>query len=231
VWRRRRTSRSHRRGPHHGPAGLGAFALAYTVWILATTLHRSMITDPMAIMGDIRGEERDRTSTGVRGGRHTRGNAACVIAPWVPSSSPPGSTRSGSDALRRPVDRWRLICRTTGGGRLHDGEAKEVLMNDLLFNTVQPWLSGRLRAGLHSVFAVVSAWGSGGGRGGLRSSAVLGSSVHQREEPFSGHAGRRAGGGQRARRQLGGNPALSDRGGCHTGFPAALGASKRRRVW
>lgn len=38
-----------------GPAGLGAFALAYTVWILVTTLHRSLITDPMAIMGDLRG--------------------------------------------------------------------------------------------------------------------------------------------------------------------------------
>ena len=42
-----------------GPAGLGAFALAYTVWILLTTMHRSLITDPMAILGDMRGEDRD----------------------------------------------------------------------------------------------------------------------------------------------------------------------------
>src|SRR5271157_316273 len=42
-----------------GPAGLGAFALAYTCWILLTTMHRSLITDPMAIFGDMRREERD----------------------------------------------------------------------------------------------------------------------------------------------------------------------------
>src|SRR5579863_1395907 len=42
-----------------GPAGLGAFALAYTVWILLTTIHRSLITDPMAIMGDMLSEKRD----------------------------------------------------------------------------------------------------------------------------------------------------------------------------
>ena len=42
-----------------GPAGLGAFALAYAVWILVTLLHRSLITDPMVIMGDMRrGSER-----------------------------------------------------------------------------------------------------------------------------------------------------------------------------
>ena len=29
-----------------GPAGLGAFALAYAVWILLTMIHRSLITDP-----------------------------------------------------------------------------------------------------------------------------------------------------------------------------------------
>ena len=42
-----------------GPSGLGAFALAYTVWILLTTLHRSLVTDPMAIMGDMRGEKKE----------------------------------------------------------------------------------------------------------------------------------------------------------------------------
>src|SRR5271170_3908370 len=42
-----------------GAAGLGAFALAYTCWILLTTIHRSMVTDPMAIRGDMRRDEKD----------------------------------------------------------------------------------------------------------------------------------------------------------------------------
>src|SRR5277367_6300504 len=43
-----------------GPTGLGAFALAYAGWILLTLIHRSLITDPMVIMGDLRGDERDK---------------------------------------------------------------------------------------------------------------------------------------------------------------------------
>src|SRR5271156_3075398 len=64
-----------------GPAGLGAFALAYTVWILLTTLHRSMITDPMAIMGDMRGDEKDEYVRRGFAADVTLGlMAACVIA-------------------------------------------------------------------------------------------------------------------------------------------------------
>src|SRR5580658_5597883 len=64
-----------------GPAGLGAFAFAYTVWILLTTLHRSMITDPMAIMGDMRGDNKDEYVRRGFAADVTLGlMAACVIA-------------------------------------------------------------------------------------------------------------------------------------------------------
>src|SRR6185437_16418192 len=37
-----------------GPVGLGAFSLAYAAWLLLASMHRSLITDPMAIEGDVR---------------------------------------------------------------------------------------------------------------------------------------------------------------------------------
>ncbi len=147
-----------------GPAGLGAFALAYTVWILVTTLHRSMITDPMAIMGDIRGEERDHyirrgfaadvtlgamaacviAAMGMvflAAGQHTFGIGLLSVAPWI--------------VVLDLQDYWRWI-----GFMM--GQPRKSLMNDLLFNTVQALAFGTVfLLGLHSVFAVVSAWGLG----------------------------------------------------------------------
>lgn len=38
-----------------GPAGLGTFSIAYAAWQLVAAMHRSLITDPMAIEGDARG--------------------------------------------------------------------------------------------------------------------------------------------------------------------------------
>ena len=37
-----------------GASGLGGFALAYGAWLILAVLHRSLITDPMAISGDVR---------------------------------------------------------------------------------------------------------------------------------------------------------------------------------
>ena len=147
-----------------GPAGLGAFALAYTVWILVTTLHRSMITDPMAIFGDIRGEEREHyirrgfaaeitlgamaacfiAAMGIvflAAGQHTFGIGLLSVAPWIVALD--------------LQDYWRWI-------GFMSGTPKKSLMNDLLFNTVQALAFGAVFVlGLHSVFAVVSAWGLG----------------------------------------------------------------------
>src|ERR1700722_3078310 len=35
-----------------GPQGLGGFSLAYACWLILAALHRSLVTDPMAIEND-----------------------------------------------------------------------------------------------------------------------------------------------------------------------------------
>ena len=147
-----------------GPAGLGAFALAYAVWILLTTIHRSLITDPMAIMGDLRGDQKEEfirrgfaadVTLGVMAactiaavgtallvvGQHTFGVGLLSVAPWV--------------LVLDLQDYWRWI-------GFIQGTPRKSLMNDLLFNAVQALaFAAVFLAGLHSVFAVVSAWGVG----------------------------------------------------------------------
>jgi O-antigen/teichoic acid export membrane protein len=147
-----------------GPSGLGAFALAYTVWILLTTLHRSMITDPMAIMGDMRGDDKEEfvrrgfaadVTLGLMAaaivaavgsallvvGQHTFGVGLLSVAPWL--------------VMLDLQDYWRWI-------GFMQGKPKKSLANDLLFNAVQAAGFGVVfLAGLHSVFAVVAAWGLG----------------------------------------------------------------------
>jgi O-antigen/teichoic acid export membrane protein len=147
-----------------GPAGLGGFALAYTGWILVTLIHRSLITDPMMIAGDLRGDGKDEfirrgfaadVTLGVMAaciiaavgtallvvGQHTFGVGLLSVAPWI--------------LVLDLQDYWRQI------GFLQ-GTPRKSLMNDLLFNAVQALAFGAVfLAGLHSVFAVVSAWGLG----------------------------------------------------------------------
>ena len=147
-----------------GPAGLGAFALAYSVWILVTLIHRSMITDPMVITGDLRGDQKEEfvrrgfAADVVLGvmvaciiaavgtallvvGQHTFGIGLLSLAPWILALD--------------LQDYWRQI-------GFCQGTPKKTLMNDLVFNAVQAVAFGAVfLAGLHSVFAVVSAWGLG----------------------------------------------------------------------
>ena len=147
-----------------GPAGLGGFALAYAGWILVTLIHRSLITDPMMIVGDLRGDGKDEfirrgfaadVTLGVMAaciiaavgtallvvGQHTFGVGLLSVAPWI--------------LVLDLQDYWRQV------GFLQ-GTPKKSLMNDLLFNAVQALAFGVVfLAGLHSVFAVVSAWGLG----------------------------------------------------------------------
>jgi O-antigen/teichoic acid export membrane protein len=147
-----------------GPAGLGAFALAYTVWILLTTIHRAMITDPMAILGDMRGDEKDEfvrrgfaadvtlglMAAGIIAalgsallvvGQHTFGIGLLSVAPWI--------------IMLDLQDYWRWI-------GFMQGNPRKSLVNDTLFTAVQAVAFAVVFvAGLHSVFAVVSAWGLG----------------------------------------------------------------------
>jgi O-antigen/teichoic acid export membrane protein len=147
-----------------GPSGLGAFALAYAGWILLTLIHRSLITDPMVILGDLRGDQKDEVierglaadltfglmatliigAVGVallRVGQHTFGVGLLSVTPWV--------------LVLLLQDYWRQL------GFMSE-TPKKSLMNDLLFNVVQALAFGAVfLTGLHSAFAVISAWGLG----------------------------------------------------------------------
>ncbi len=147
-----------------GPAGLGAFALAYAVWILLTLIYRSLITTPMMITGDLRGDQKEEfiqrgfaavVMLGVMFaciiaavgmallvvGQHAFGVGLLSLAPWVLALD--------------LQDYWRQI-------GFMQGNPRKSLMNDLLFNAVQALAFGAVfLADLHSVFAVVSAWGVG----------------------------------------------------------------------
>jgi O-antigen/teichoic acid export membrane protein len=147
-----------------GPAGLGAFALAYTCWALLTALHRSLITDPMAILGDMRREDRDEfVRRGCAADVTLGAMAACIFAAVGTAFLTVGQLGFGEGLLAVAPwlvfldlqDYWRWI-------GFMQGNPKKSLMNDLVFNTVQAlaFLAVFL-TGQHSVFAVVSAWGVG----------------------------------------------------------------------
>jgi O-antigen/teichoic acid export membrane protein len=147
-----------------GPSGLGAFALAYTVWILLTMLYRAMITEPMVIMGENRRDDKDEIvrqgvaavatlgviascfvaavgATCLVFGQHTFGVGLLSMAPWILALD--------------LQDYWRQI-------GFMQASPRKSLLNDLVFNAVQAMAFGAvLLEGLHSVFAVISAWGIG----------------------------------------------------------------------
>ena len=118
--------------------------------------------------------------------------------------------------------------------RLHAGKPKKSLVNDLLFNAVQALAFGAVFVlGLHSVFAVVSAWGLGAAVAavyGLRQFSVRPSFsggaaflwVPLADEPVVGRV---------SERPLGGQPALSDRGRGHVGPGGARGPQSGDRAW
>jgi O-antigen/teichoic acid export membrane protein len=147
-----------------GPAGLGAFALAYTVWILLTTLHRSLITDPMAIMGDMRGDQKEEFVRRGFAADVTLGlMAAGIIAAVGSALLAVGQTTFGVGLLS--VAPWIVVLDLQDYWRwigFMQGQPRKSLMNDLVFNAVQALAFGAIFvAGLHSVFAVVAAWGLG----------------------------------------------------------------------
>jgi O-antigen/teichoic acid export membrane protein len=145
-----------------GPAGLGAFALAYAVWILMTLIHRALITVPMAIMGDLRGDEKQEfIRRGFAADVMFGAMAACIIAAVGSALLVVGQHSFGIAMLS--VAPWVLVLNLQDYWRQMGfllGKPRKSLMNDLLFNAVQVVAFGAVFvAGLHSVFAVVSAWG------------------------------------------------------------------------
>jgi O-antigen/teichoic acid export membrane protein len=153
-----------------GPAGLGGFALAYGAWLLVAALHRSLVTDPMAIEGDARQPESKKLIRRglaaelvlglssalvlvLAGGfllaidQHTFGLALLVVAPFVPALV--------------VQDFWRWV----GFMSLTPGRS---LANDTVFNCAQgAAFIAVFMTHAHSVAAVVASWGLGGLAGAL----------------------------------------------------------------
>lgn len=169
-----------------GASGLGAFAFAYAGWQVLAALHRSLITDPMAIGGDVYNVDGDvhtaRVRQGIRSGlaaelalglagtvffaimsfillafgQRTFGIGMAAMAAWLP--------------VLLAQDYWRWVGFMTR-------RPKCALANDTVFNCVQGLGFGIVFVThSHSVVALIASWGLGGLAGaiyGLRQHHVL----------------------------------------------------------
>jgi O-antigen/teichoic acid export membrane protein len=147
-----------------GPAGLGGFSVAYSCWLVVASLHRSLVTDPMAIENDAahpdafeklrRGLASELTIAVVGaavlflagvalllGGQHAFGLGLVAVAPWLPCLV--------------VQDFWRWM----GFMQRKPGKA---LANDTVFNVAFGlcFLAVYL-AGSRSIVLVIGSWGFG----------------------------------------------------------------------
>jgi O-antigen/teichoic acid export membrane protein len=153
-----------------GPQGLGGFALAYGCWLVLAALHRSLVTDPMAIENDaVQPDAPGRLSRGFASeitlalaaaacfavvgiplfelGQRTFGLSLLAVIPWLP--------------FLLVQDYWRW----TGFMRRQPGKS---LANDTVFNLVQGTCFALVAIGrVHSVVAVIASWGAGAAAGAL----------------------------------------------------------------
>jgi O-antigen/teichoic acid export membrane protein len=169
-----------------GASGLGAFSLAYAAWQVLAAMHRSLITDPMAIEGDIYHPDGDVSNIKTRGGIE-RGFAAevllgvvgaCIFALAGGALILVGARTFGIAMLAMapwlPVlliqDYWRWV----GFMTRRPGCA---LANDTVFNCVQgAALAAVFVVHTHSIVALIACWGLGSAAGalyGLRQYRVL----------------------------------------------------------
>jgi O-antigen/teichoic acid export membrane protein len=147
-----------------GPQGLGGFSLAYAFWLVLAALHRSLVTDPMAIENDaVHADASDRLRRGFAsevtmglaaaaclvfigiplyfGGQHTFGLAMLAVIPWLP--------------VLLVQDYWRWV----GFMRREPGKA---LANDTVYNIVQGACFATVAlTRTHSIVAVIASWGLG----------------------------------------------------------------------
>lgn len=147
-----------------GIAALGAFSLAYVVWLCMAAAHRALVVEPMAIDNDVRTEDAIKhVRIGLAGelalgagfgatacligvvllafGQHSYGIAFFAFAPWVP--------------CLLVQDYWRWVAFMKAAPR-------NALTNDLLFDGVQAVAFLLLfELGLHSSVLAIGAWGLG----------------------------------------------------------------------
>jgi O-antigen/teichoic acid export membrane protein len=153
-----------------GASGLGGFSLAYAGWLLLAALHRALITEPMAIAGDVRTKHIDGPVKQGFAAELLLGTAAGVIlaaigsllwllhaaafgiamlalAPWLP--------------VLAAQDYWRWMGFMTR-------QPFKSLTNDVAFNCVMAVAVGALfLAHVHSLAPLVGAWGLGAAAGAI----------------------------------------------------------------
>ena len=147
-----------------GPVGLGAFSLAYGCWILINTVHRALITDPMAIFRDLNEREFPKHIKRGFAAEVVLGLAASVVFALIGVVlRATGMTGFGDGMLALAPwvvfldlqDYWRWV-------GFMEGKPVKALHNDVVFCVAQIVAFGFVFvAGMHSVYAVVAAWGVG----------------------------------------------------------------------
>jgi O-antigen/teichoic acid export membrane protein len=153
-----------------GSAGLGAFSFAYGCWLILASLHRSLVTDLMAIENDVwAGDAKARIRKGM-GAEVALGSIAAVLlalgggvlsllglrafsiamlalAPWLP--------------FLVVQDYWRWV------GFMSARPARS-LTNDLVFNVVQAAaFAAVFVTGVRWLPVVIWSWGLGAAAGAL----------------------------------------------------------------
>ena len=146
-----------------GARALGVFSLAYAIWLFLASLHRSLVTDPMAIHGDARSSAAKRKiGTGLAAdlllgvvgaciclaiglalrlaGQETFGTALLSVSPWL--------------VALVAQDFWRWA-------GFMSGRPGRSLANDAVFAGIQAVLFGYLLLDVDnpSTTLVVGAWG------------------------------------------------------------------------
>jgi len=161
-----------------GVAALGEYSLAYAAWLIVASVHRSLITDPMAIENDVHQANvalhmrvglaaelslgiAAATVFGVAGlvllrvGQHSFGIAFVTFAPWLP--------------FLLAQDYWRWVAFMTA-------KPAKALINDTIFDVIQALTFVLLiAAGERSSVVAIVAWGvgaTGGALFGLRQFSV-----------------------------------------------------------
>ncbi len=153
-----------------GVSGLGAFSLVYAMSLIAISSHRALVTDPMAIEGDLRDPEaKEHVRVGLAAeislgvvsmitflvvglvllavGQDSFGYDFLALAPWLP--------------FLIIQDYWRWIA-------FMASEPGKALANDVIFDVVQFLCFGLLIGfGMHSSALAISAWGLGAAAGAV----------------------------------------------------------------
>ncbi len=153
-----------------GPSGLGAYAVAYAIWLILAAAHRALITDPMSIDNDARGPHaRAKLQAGwaaelmlgaaaggvvalasvlvLLSGQRGIGFALLALAPLLPF------------LLAQDYWRWAGFMQARPGLSL---------LNDAVFNVVQAGaLAFVVLIGAHSPSLAILAWGTGAVAGSL----------------------------------------------------------------